>query len=206
MAWNLTAQLIESCSCNMLCPCWLGVQELQVMDQGYCASPLLFRIQQGNAEGVDLSGCTVVLAGDWPGPTLFDGNGTSRLYIDEAATADQQRELEAIFQGRKGGPVEVLAGLSSTWLSTQVTKIDVQEQGDTLTATVGNFGRVESQLLKNDAGRQMTMQNLGLTTGLQFEQETAQLAPSSSRWYDPDMPRSFETKSGVRGVCQWSVN
>ena len=206
MAWNLTTQLIESCSCNMLCPCWFGVKELQVLDQGYCASPLLFRIQQGSADGVDLSGCTVVLAGDWPGPTLLDGNGTSRLYIDEAATAEQQRELEAIFQGRKGGPMEVLAGLTSKWLPTQVTKIEVQEQGDTLTANVGSFGRVKSQLLKNEVGRAMTMQNLGLTTALQFEDETAQLAPSGSQWYDPDMPRQFETKSGVRGICHWSVN
>ncbi len=205
MAWNLTAQLIESCSCNMLCPCWFGVKELMVMDQGYCAAPILFRIQQGSSDGVALSGCTVVLASDYPGPTLFDGNGTSRLYIDEAATAEQQRELEAIFQGRKGGPMEVLAGLTSKWLSTQVTKIEVQEQGDTLTATVGSFGRVKSQLLKNEAGRPMTMQNLGLT-GLPLKDETGQLAPSGSHWYDPDMPRQFETKSGVRGICDWSVD
>src|SRR5438876_957919 len=26
MAWNLTADFIETCSCNMLCPCWYGVR------------------------------------------------------------------------------------------------------------------------------------------------------------------------------------
>jgi hypothetical protein len=38
MAWNLTAEFIETCSCNMLCPCWYGVRELMVMDQGWCDS------------------------------------------------------------------------------------------------------------------------------------------------------------------------
>ncbi len=206
MPWNLTAQFIETCSCNMLCPCWFGVKELMVMDQGWCASPLLFRIQRGNSDGVDLGGCTVVVAVDYPGPTLLDGNGTARLYIDTAATAEQQRELEGIFQGRKGGPMEILAGFISKWLPPQVTKIGVQEEGDTLTATVGNFGRLQSELLKNESGRTMTMRDVGFAEALQFQNATAELAPSGSQWHDPDMPRTFETKSGARAICQWNVN
>ena len=102
MAWNLTAEFTETCSCNMLCPCWYGVKELMVMDKGWCASAWLLRVQQGSANGVDLSGRTLAIALDWPGPTLYDGNGTARLYIDDAASGDQCRELEAIFQGTKG--------------------------------------------------------------------------------------------------------
>ena len=83
MAWSLTADFTETCSCNMLCPCWFGVKELMIMDQGYCAGALLFRVSQGSADGVDLSGRVVALAADWPGPTLLDGNGTGRLYIDD---------------------------------------------------------------------------------------------------------------------------
>ena len=33
MAWNLKGQMIQSCSCNMFCPCWFGVQELMIMDE-----------------------------------------------------------------------------------------------------------------------------------------------------------------------------
>jgi hypothetical protein len=99
----------------MLCPCWFGVAELMVMDQGWCASALLFVISQGTSASIDLTGCKVVLAFDLPGPTLFDGNGVARLYIDESATAGQRRELEAIFQGTRGGPMEILAGLMSRW-------------------------------------------------------------------------------------------
>ena len=43
MAWRLTGQLVETCSCNMFCPCWFTVQELMIMDQGWCASAIAFR-------------------------------------------------------------------------------------------------------------------------------------------------------------------
>jgi hypothetical protein len=145
MAWNLTADFIETCSCNMLCPCWYGVKELMVMDQGWCASAWLLRGHQGSADGVDLGGRTLAVALDFPGPTLYDGNGTARLYIDDGANADQRRELEAIFQGTRGGPMEILGGLVAKWLPTQATKIDCQEQGGALTAAVGGFGQIKSE-------------------------------------------------------------
>ena len=203
MAWNLTADFTETCSCNMLCPCWYGVKELMVMDQGWCASAWLMRVRQGDADGADLSGRTVAIAVDFPGPTLFDGNGTGRLYIDDGASADQRRGLEAILQGKRGGPMEILGGLITRWLPSQTAKIDIQEQGGSLTATVAGFGQVKSERLTNDAGQPTTMHNTGFTTALQFDNQAAQLAPSGSRWSDPDMPRQFVTKSGAVAALTW---
>jgi hypothetical protein len=204
MTWNIKGQMIESCSCNMLCPCWFGVKDLMLMDQGWCASTITFRVREGSSNGVKLGGTTLVLSYDFPGPTLFDANATARLYIEKAATADQQRELEAIFQGRKGGPMAILAPLVAKWLPTQISKIDIHESGDDLAVTVGNVGQVKSHKLNNEAGRPMTMQGVGFAVTLQFDNETIQLAPSASRWSDPDMPRSFETKSGAVGSFTWA--
>ena len=108
MAWRLTGQLIETCSCSMFCPCWFTVQELMIMDEGWCASAIVFRTSEGTSDGVTLSGRTVVLAIDFPGPTLFDGNATARLYIDDKANSEQRRELEAICSGQKGGPMAAI--------------------------------------------------------------------------------------------------
>lgn len=201
MAWQLTGQMIESCSCNMFCPCWFGVKELMVMDQGWCDSALAFRIQQGSADGVDLSGRTVVLAVDFPGPTLFDGNGTARLYIDGRASADQRQALEAIFTGKQGGPMGVIGSLVARWLPSQTAKIDVNEAGDTITVMVGSAGQVQSQLLRDMEGKSFTLQGGGLVGGMGMQ--AAELAPSRSRWSDPDLPRPFETKSGARGSFAW---
>jgi hypothetical protein len=205
MPWNITGEFAETCSCNMLCPCWYGVKELMIMDQGYCAAAMLVRVRQGSADGIDLSGRAIAIAADWPGPTLLDGNGTARLYIDDGANVDQRRELEAIFQGKKGGPMEILGSFVAKWLPTELSKIDVQDEAGGLTATVGAFGQVKSQRLTNDAGQPTTMQNTGFTTALQFDNQTAQLAPSSSRWADTAMPRQFMTKSGATGNFTWRV-
>ena len=181
MAWNLTADFTETCSCNMLCPCWYGVKELMMMDQGWCASAWLLRVQQGSADGLDLGGRTLAAALDFPGPTLYDGDGTARLYIDDGASADQHRELEAIFQGKKGGPMEILGGLVSKWLPTVATRIDFQQQNDILTASVGGFGQIKSQRLTNEAGQPTTMQNTGFTTALQLTSGLRNLPPAPGR-------------------------
>jgi hypothetical protein len=205
MPWTLSGEMIETCSCNMLCPCWYGVQELMVMDQGWCASPILFRLRDGTADGVGLGGLTLVLALFFPGPTLYDGNATARLYLDEAATAEQRSALEPIMQGQRGGPMQILAGLITTWLPAQTAPITVQEADGSIQATVGTVGQIHSRRLKNEVGQTMTMQNVGFAVALQFDRQTAELAPSSgTRWADPDLPRQWESRSGVVGTFTWS--
>ena len=83
--------------------------------------------------------------------------------------------------------------------------IRIQQDGR-LTATVAGAGEISAQRLTNDAGQPTTMQNTGFTTALQFDNQTAQLAPSASRWSDQDMPRSFETKSGAMARFTWRVS
>jgi hypothetical protein len=103
--------------------------------------------------------------------------------------------------------MEILAGLVSTWLPTLSTPINIQEQDGTLTAMVPQFGQIQSQRLTNDAGQPTIMQNTGFTTALQFDNQMAQLAPSSgTRWSDTEMPRQFETKSGAIATFRWSGN
>ncbi len=101
----------------------------------------------------------------------------------------------------------IVGGLVTTWLPTQTTQIAIQEQGGTLTATVAGFGQVQSQRLTNEAGQPTIMQNTGFTTALQFDNQSAQLAPSGgTQWADSDMPRPFETKSGAVATFTWSVS
>ena len=187
----------------MLCPCWFGVKELMIMDQGYCAGPILFRIQNGSVDGVDLKGRDVVLAVDFPGPTILDGNATFRLYVDEAVDESQRKELESIFQGKRGGPMEMISSLASKWLPTQSTKIEINEDGNNMTVTVGNFGKMKYGELKNESGRTMTLQGAGFATAFGMDDQTFALAPSASQWSDPDLPHQFSTKSGVMANFSW---
>ena len=171
------------------------------MDQGWCAGAFAFRTSTGDSDGITLGGRTVVFAVDFPGPTLFDGNATARLYVDDAASADQRRELEAICSGQKGGPMAAIAPLIANWLPARSANIDVADDGDAITLTVGDTGRVESRRLRDPQGQGFTLRGGGFVSALGMEE--VDLAPSGSRWTDPDL-RQFTTKSGARGAFSWS--
>jgi hypothetical protein len=205
MAMDLEGSIVENCSCNVLCPCWFGVPELMKMDKGWCDSIFLFRIDRGESNGVDLAGCSLAYVCLLPGPTLFDGDGTARLYIEESASDEQRRELEAVFQGKVGGPMEILGGLMSSWLPSEFCGIDIQDDGAQLTAKVGDVGEIRSAVLKNEAGNAMTVQDAGFAVAFNFPESRFSVAPSDSRWEDSDLPRKFDTRSGARSSWIWNI-
>jgi hypothetical protein len=179
------------------------VKELMKMDQGWCRGALTIRIQQGEADGMDIGGLTVIIMDDFPGPTLMDGNGRMRVYIDANATAEQYPVLEAIFTGKRGGPMEVLGSLATEWLPTRSARIEVREDGDTVHVTLGDVGEVRSQLLRDPAGTPFTLRGGGFISGLGME--TAEVAPGDgTQLADPDIP-TFEARSGLRGAFRWSA-
>ena len=200
MAWQITARAIELCNCKMLCPCWLGPDGAP--DEGWCGGVFAFDVQQGNSDGVNLGGSQVVLAAEWPG-NFFGGNGTARLYISEGADANQRRELEAIFSGKKGGHLEALfGGVVAKWLPAEFTNVDIK-WGDTPTINVGKIGQAKLQPLKDQAGRTAKVQ--GAAAMGAFQSESMDLASSKgSRWSDPDM-RSWEGDSGTLHSFNWSA-
>src|SRR5262249_27080441 len=164
MSWTLKGHMIENCSCNMFCPCWFAVPEYMIMDQGWCAGSLTFEIDEGQSDAVDLSGRSAALVVDWPGPTLFDGNGTARLFLDDQASDEQAQELVPILQGEKGGTFEVLAGLISNWLPVEKASIDISRNGDVISVSVGSVGQVSSTALRDGQGNGFTLSGGGFVT------------------------------------------
>lgn len=205
MAWKLSGELVETCNCNMLCPCWFGQADLMILDQGYCATSLLLRIREGTHENVDLSGQNAVVTLHFPGPTLFDGKGTGRVYIDEGASDAQAAALETILQGAAGGGMEVPASLLSSWLPTKRVAITVTETDGTLAATVDGIGALKSRRLVNDLGNKMTLTNSVFSVAFGHEGHAGDMAPSDgTEWNDGDMPASWSGRSGVVGQVAWA--
>jgi len=181
MAWHMSGQLIEACSCKSACPCTLGPAE---PDQGWCSGALTFAIQQGDSEGVNLAGRIVVWLVDLP-KDFLSGDGTVRILVDDAADARQVQELEAIFAGKKGGPAQVLGSLVSKWLPTQKTKITIQG-GDNPSISVDAIGQVTLKRIADEKGRVAKLVNAPVLGAI--EVETADLARSDgSRFADPEM-------------------
>lgn len=183
MAWQVSGRSMESCSCNAWCPCWLGPEEPP--DQGWCRGILAYDIEAGNSDGVDLAGCKVVLMAHWPG-NFFEGNGTGRLFIGDGASADQQRELEAIYSGNKGGLLEGLFGaLISTWHPAQAKSINIA-WGDKPTVSVDGIGQVLAAPYGDEAGNQATVSGAAAQGALQIKSMVLANGRESS-WSDPDI-------------------
>jgi hypothetical protein len=99
--------------------------------------------------------------------------------------------------------MQIISQLTSRWLPTQKTKIDINDDGSNLTATVGNFGKIKSEQLKNEAGRSMILQGAGFASTFQVKDEIFNLAPSGSQWSDPDLPHQFSIRSGAVAKFNW---
>ncbi len=200
MAWKVSGQSLELCNCNMLCPCWLGPEGTP--DQGWCAGAFAFDVRDGSSDGVNLGGTKVCLTAEWPG-NFFLGSGTGRLYIDESASSEQQRELEAILSGRKGGHLEALFGAAiSKWLPTRTAKIDIQ-WGDNPSVSVGDVGKATLRPIKNPMGQPAHVSGAMAQAG--FNIDGMDLASSKgSRFSDPDM-RTWEGDSGTLHKFNWSA-
>ena len=200
MAWNVNGKSLELCSCKMLCPCWLGPEGEP--DQGWCSGSFVFDIDQGDADGVELRGCKVVLFAEWPA-NFFLGNGTARLYIDETASGDQWSALDAIFSGKRGGHLEGLFGaVVSSWLPAKTAKIDIKWD-ENPSFSVGTVGQATLAPLKNPNGQPTKVQGAAAQAGFQIE--SMDLASSKgSRFADPDL-RAWEGDSGTLHTFAWSA-
>ena len=106
MAYKLEGDLLEVCTCHILCPCWVGEDP----DKGICDASMAYHFKKGEIEGVDVSGLTVGLSSHIPGNVL-EGNWQVCLYISEEASDEQMNAIIKAWKGELGGPLADLAQL-----------------------------------------------------------------------------------------------
>jgi hypothetical protein len=103
MSWRLRGTYFESCNCDAICPCRRidGVSGGR-STHGVCLGVLSWLIEEGAANGTDLSGLPVAMAirysDDEPGSPW-----TWLLYLDARTSGAQRAALEAIFTAGLGG-------------------------------------------------------------------------------------------------------
>ncbi len=107
MAYAIEGKLLEVCTCNVLCPCWVG----EDADGGTCDSALAWHVDKGEIEGIDVSGLTLALSVHIPGNILVPASWKAAVFVDDRATDGQQDALLKVFTGQLGGAIADLAGL-----------------------------------------------------------------------------------------------
>lgn len=104
--YDVEGRLLEVCSCNTLCPCWVGEDP----DGGVCEGLLGWYVDRGTVQGVDVSDRCICLVGHIPG-NILAGNWKAALLVDDRCTEEQKNALLGVWTGQLGGPIADLAGL-----------------------------------------------------------------------------------------------
>jgi hypothetical protein len=159
MAYEVEGRLLEVCSCNTLCPCWVGEDP----DGGMCDSVLAWHVDRGRVNGVDVAGRTLALAVRIPGNVL-KGNWRAAVYVDDKATQEQQEALLQVFTGRLGGAIADLAALIGEVVSVERAPIafDVVEGKGRL--TIGKVAEAELEPFRGATGEATALHDTVFTT------------------------------------------
>jgi hypothetical protein len=134
MAYDIEGRLLEVCSCNVLCPCWIGEDP----DNGTCDSALAWHIDGGQIEGVDVAGRTVALSVHIPGNVLA-GSWKAAVFVDDGSSDEQQAKLLQVFTGALGGAITDLAGLIGEVVSVERVPITFTVDGGQGRLSIGSI-------------------------------------------------------------------
>ena len=198
MPWALKGSYVETCSCELMCPCNLSFDHGATYD--FCRVTLVFNIREGAVDGTDLAGCKAVLIADTP-KVMTEGNWRVGVFVNDDATDPQFDKLVQVFSSQVGGPMAGLAPLIGEMLGVERAAIEVDEDGLRHSVRVGTaidfevedvvpFGVETGQPVKfsgmfHPAGSDLTMAEAKRSKinafGIQYEGKTG-LSKSDFSW------------------------
>jgi hypothetical protein len=126
VSWKLELSYFESCSCDVICPCTASFALPATHDR--CRVTLVFGVNRGEVDGIDVSGLNVAVVADTP-KVMSDGNWRLGLFIDATASDEQAEKLGGVFSGSLGGPMAALGPLVGEVLGVERAPIEVMTDG-----------------------------------------------------------------------------
>ncbi|MDA2919394.1 DUF1326 domain-containing protein [Desulfobacterota bacterium AH_259_B03_O07] len=183
MAYDFEGSLLEVCTCNILCPCWVAEDP---DGDGTCDAAWGYRVDKGTIEGVDVSGVVFGTMNHIPGNVL-DGNWRVVFFIDEKATEEQEEAVLNAFTGKLGGPLGDLANLVSEVIAVERVPITfdlVEGKGKLI---IGEYVEAEMEPFRGPGGKTTTLVDSAFTT-----------IPGSPAWLSK--ASNFQRKSSKYGL------
>src|SRR6266511_3302010 len=159
MAYQLEGRLLEVCTCNILCPCWVGEDP----DGGICEGVLAWHCDSGTINGTDVSGRTLALLAHIPG-NILAGNWRVVVYVDDGASDEQQQALLDVWTGKLGGPVADLAQLVGEIIGTERVTVTFKVEGAKGTMKYGEFASAQLEPFKGATGESTALYDTIFTT------------------------------------------
>lgn len=159
MAYNLEGTLLEVCTCNILCPCWVGEDP----DNPTCDSVVAYHIDRGSVNGTDVSGRTVAIVADIPG-NILKGNWKVALFVDDRATDRQHEAIVNVWTGKLGGPVADLCQLVGEVVAVERAPITYEIVEGKGRLTIGSVVQAEMEPYRGPTGQVTTLNESIFTT------------------------------------------
>jgi hypothetical protein len=159
MAYQLEGSLLEVCTCNILCPCWVGEDP----DGGTCDGLFAWHIEKGTVNGTDVSGRTFGFVAHIPGNVL-DGNWRIVVFLDDGASEEQQQALLDVWTGKLGGPVADLAQLVGEVLGMERVPVTFKVEGVKGTMKYGDYATARLEPFKGATGESTALHDTIFTT------------------------------------------
>jgi hypothetical protein len=135
MSWRLKGSYVETCSCDLICPCNASFDHGATYD--YCRVVLAFNIREGEIEGTDIAGRKVAAIAETP-KVMTDGNWRLGVFVDDEATDEQADKLVKVFSGQLGGPMEALTPLVGEFAGVERAPIEIRDEGVRHSVRVGD--------------------------------------------------------------------
>jgi hypothetical protein len=135
MSWSIKGAYVETCSCELMCPCNMSLDHGATYD--YCRVTFVFDVREGEVDGTDVGGLVVAAIADTP-KVMTEGNWRLGIYVDERATDEQMEKLVGVFSGQLGGPMAGLAPLVGEVLGVERAPIEVVHDGVRHSVRVGD--------------------------------------------------------------------
>ena len=153
-AWKISGTYFETCNCAAACPCVF----LSAPTEGNCTVLLAWHIDKGDFGAVGLNGLNAVLLAQSPGH-MMQTKWRVALYLDERASAEQQKALGGIFSGQSGGHLAALAPLIGEVLGVKTAAIQYSAKGKQRSLRIPNIAEAEIEAMEGHGGALVTIAN-----------------------------------------------
>jgi hypothetical protein len=140
MAYQLKGRMLEVCTCETVCPCFIG----EAPDGGSCDVTVAWQFDRGTIEDVDVTGCTIAVIAHIPGKPL-DGNWRAAVYVDDGATEAQETAILNVFTGKLGGAIADVASLIGEVVSVERTSITFTAKNGKGSLKIGDVADAEME-------------------------------------------------------------
>ena len=196
--WWAEGLLFENCNCTAVCPGHIHFSQKCTHD--VCHGFWAIRFDDGRVDGVELSGVGAVVLFESP-PVMADGGWKQAVVISDEASPEQQRAVEEILTGARGGPWRILARFVADARPTRTAPVRIEEaQGGKSVTVAGVLSGAIEALRGRDRAEPVNFVNIYN----QIHDSTQVIATGSSECDDGAFAFSNDGTHGLWSRFRWA--